>query len=513
MKENCHKWNIIGPNIHGIDYKMSSKIPTKVSNEVASAVNELYQKYICNYCLENIPGLRIKCADCPDFDLCLPCFACGAQIGKHKNWHKYLFMNNGGFAIFPSGHPEHNDRNKRSSAFYHRGYHSICHGTDNTNLPTVEETEWNAREEMRLLDAVEMYGYGNWKDIAAHIEKKTPETTKEEYIKHYIHGIVGKHTWKEELRGYATDHTQASDLGPLSPTLTGKLPPIAVSRHEALLLGYMPHRDDFEDFDKVTENLVSQIADRSAEDDDLDVALKLSQCDIYERRLREQVRSKRVARDYQLVSKFYEKNPIVQIGFGSKVSPQKISNQLKAKKRGDGPKAELMEALRGVTQFHTSQEFHQFINNICVEKELKVRIKELFKYRENGITRQSELISFEKGRFKREMKLRQRRKKSASSQAPNPRFLPSLGDYSLKAILDPAYDDVKYGMGPNANITNGTSARGGPGGLGKKKKRAKWARKKLKTGRRLLIQQGAILTVADPKGSRRESTDSNLSTN
>jgi len=291
--------------------------------------------------------------------------------------------------------------------------------------------------------------------------------------------------------------------------LTGKLPPIAVSRHEALLLGYMPHRDDFEDFDKVTENLVSQIADRSAEDDDLDVALKLSQCDIYERRLREQVRSKRVARDYQLVSKFYEKNPIVQIGFGSKISPQKISSQLKAKKRGDGPKAELMEALRGVTQFHTSQEYHQFINNLCVEKELKIRIKELYKYRENGIKKQSELVPFEKDRFKREMKLRQRKKKTASTSVPNTRFLPASGDYSLKAILDPSYDEIKPGQGANNN-PNGNTPRGGPGGLGKKKKRAKWARKKLKTGRRLLIQQGATLIVAD---KRRESTDSNISTN
>ena len=53
----------------------------------------------------------------------------------------------------------------------------------------------------------------------------------------------------------------------------------------------MPHRDDFEDFDRETENLVAQIADKSVEDEDVDVALKLAQCDIYERRLREQVRN------------------------------------------------------------------------------------------------------------------------------------------------------------------------------------------------------------------------------
>ena len=64
-----------------------------------------------------------------------------------------------------------------------------------------------------------------------------------------------------------------------------------MTRQEALLLAYMPHRDDFEDFDRETENLVAQIADKSVEDEDVDVALKLAQCDIYERRLREQVRN------------------------------------------------------------------------------------------------------------------------------------------------------------------------------------------------------------------------------
>lgn len=264
---------------------MSSKLPPKVSSEVASGVSELYQKYYCNYCQEDIPGLRIKCADCTDFDLCLPCFCCGAQIGKHKNTHRYLFMNNGGFAIFP-------EHSVAMASFVASLMMTAPSSSDEPAASALSASSafWNAREEMRLLDAVEQFGCGNWKDIANHIETKTPEMAKEEYIKHYIHGVVGKHTWREDRRGYAVDHTRATDRGPLSPTLTGKLPPINVSRQEALLLGYMPHRDDFEDFDKANECLVSQIADRSAEDEDLDVALKLAQCDIYERRLREEVR-------------------------------------------------------------------------------------------------------------------------------------------------------------------------------------------------------------------------------
>jgi transcriptional adapter 2-beta len=477
---------------------MMSKLPGKVANEVASGVSELYLRYNCNYCQEDIPGLRIKCAECLDFDLCLDCFACGAQIAKHKSNHKYLFMNNGGFTIFPSFSASSQNRyQKRSSTI--------------TNGSQDEAPSWNAREEMRLLDAVEQFGYGNWKDIARYIETKTPEQAKEEYIRQYIHGLVGKHTWKEELRGYQIDHTQAADRGPLSPTLTGKLPPITVSGQEALLLGYMPHRDDYEDFDKETEFLVAQIADKSVEDEDLDVALKLSQCDIYERRLREQVRRKRVARDYQLVSRFYRENPIVQIGFGAKISPQKmlIANQVKAVKKGDGPKQELMDALKCVTQFHTAQEFHQFINNLCVEKELKVRVRELSRYRDHGLKKQAELIPFERQRFKREMRLKARKAAKIKANASNPgsgtntpnpipggsnapsRFLPQVGDYCLKAVIDIDYEDKAWNK---------------PISMKRRPKKSKWSRKKEKTGRRLLLKHGCILTIADPKRGA-ESTD------
>ena len=115
--------------------------------------------------------------------------------------------------------------------------------------------------------------------------------------------------------------------------------------------------------------------DRSVEDEELDLALKLSQCDIYERRLREQVRRKRVARDYQLVSKFYRTNPIVEIGLGAKNSPMKITNQFRAMKKGDGPKKEIMDAMKSLTQFLTAQEFNNLVSNLCIEKEMKVHIE------------------------------------------------------------------------------------------------------------------------------------------
>ena len=467
-------------------------------------------------------------------------------MGKHKNTHRYIFMNNGGFNIFQSAAAvaaaAEEEAGEAAASLSGRRRKSTASSTATAAAYQYQMTpsndvggaaggegggggghggdrgfspHWNAREEMRLLDAVEQFGYGNWKDIAGHVETKSAEQAKEEYIKHYIHGLVGKHTWKEELRGYAVDHTQregAVDRGPLSPTLTGKLPPIAVSGQEALLLGYMPHRDDFEDFDKSTERLVAQIADKSVEDEGVDVALKLAQVDIYERRLREQVRRKRVARDYQLVSRFYRENPIVQIGLGGKLSggklsPTKISNQVKAVKKGDGPRQELIDALKPMTQFYTAQEFAQCVTNLCVEKELKVRVKELLRYRENGLRSTDELVPFECERFKRELKVKRLAKMKmiygGAIPTPPSRFLPAHGDYSLKAILDPEHEEKAAAA---AGAAGGGGPFGGPGKRARKTKKSKWSKKKMKTGRRLLLQQGCILTLASP--ARRDSTDS-----
>lgn len=435
----------------------------KVSNP---GITEIFTKFNCNYCQDEINGLRVSCAHCTDFDLCPECFACGAEIGSHKNSHKYFFSNNGNFSIFPKS-PCQEDKGRRRA--------SLVQEQDQGK----QAEEWNVREDLLLLDAVEMFGYGNWKDIARHVESKNEQQVKERYIKRFINGAIGIHTWKEDLRGAATDHTQPADRGPLSPTLTGKLPPINVAPQESLLLGYMPHRDDFEDFDKSIEGLVSQIGDKSVEDEDVDLALKLAHVDIYERALREEVRRKRVARDYQLVQQYFTENPLIP--FGVKISPLKMASLVKMKKNGSGgPKQELRDALKPFCQFATCREYSSLVDNLCYEKELKVRIRELVKYREHGLMDSRHLVAFERARFRREIRQRGKRKEKFG------RLLPKATDYSLAALLNPEQD----------SSASGRAVRG----AGKKKGKAVWSRKKLKTGRRLLLSMGCTLTApaSDP---------------
>lgn len=61
----------------------------------------------------------------------------------------------------------------------------------------------------------------------------------------------------------------------------------------------------FQDYNHEAESLVSSLFLNPTEDDDLDIALKLAQVDMYTNNLRERARRKRVVRDYQLVSAFF----------------------------------------------------------------------------------------------------------------------------------------------------------------------------------------------------------------
>ncbi|XP_055587077.1 transcriptional adapter 2B isoform X4 [Uranotaenia lowii] len=301
---------------------------------------ELFAKYTCTNCQEDIPGIRVHCAVCTDFELCLACFAAGAEIGPHRNDHSYQFMDSGILSIY-------------------RG-----------------KGGWSAREELHLLDSIEQYGFGNWEDISKHIETRTPDEAKDEYVSKFLNGTVGRHTWTSgyDQRPHLVDHT-SDDTGPLSQLLVQKLPPMDCSNEESTALGYMPHRDDFErEYDPTAEQLVSSLS-LSPDDEDVDLLLKLAQVDIYTRRLRERCRRKRVVRDYQLVSNFFR---------GNAKRAQMTRDQ-----------REFRERLRTFSQFYTSLEFERLIASLERERGLRIRLSELNRYRWNGLQRMDECVHFE----------------------------------------------------------------------------------------------------------------------
>ncbi|KAF5201996.1 Transcriptional adapter [Thalictrum thalictroides] len=149
--------------------------------------------YHCNYCTKDISGkIHIKCAICPDFDLCVECFSVGAELTPHKSDHPYQIM-------------------------------------DDLSFPLLSP-DWNADAEILLLEAIEMYGLGDWDEIAEHVGTKSKAQCIEHYTSFYLNSphfplpdmshVTGKN--RNELQSSAKGHTEnnkdLSTLGEFRPT-------------------------------------------------------------------------------------------------------------------------------------------------------------------------------------------------------------------------------------------------------------------------------------------------------
>ncbi|XP_071691835.1 transcriptional adapter ADA2-like isoform X2 [Rutidosis leptorrhynchoides] len=149
--------------------------------------------YHCNYCNKDISGkIRIKCACCSDFDLCVECFSVGAEVYPHKSNHPYRVMDNLSFPLFCS--------------------------------------DWNADEEILLLEGIEMYGLANWNEVAEHVGTKSKAHCIEHYNTIYMNSpcfplpdmshVMGKN--REELLAMAREHGEVTKGVPTGDEISVK---------------------------------------------------------------------------------------------------------------------------------------------------------------------------------------------------------------------------------------------------------------------------------------------------
>ncbi|XP_061106783.1 transcriptional adapter 2-beta [Conger conger] len=314
---------------------------------------DLGKKYCVN-CLADVTNLRLRCTDCQDIELCPECFSAGAEIGNHRRWHGYQQVDGGRFTLWG---PE-------------------------------AEGGWTSREEQSLLDAIEQYGFGNWEDMAAHVgASRTPQEVMDHYVNMYTHGNLGKACIPDSIPNRVTDHTCPSG-GPLSPSLTTPLPLLDISVAEQQQLGYMPLRDDYEiEYDQDAEKLISGLS-VNYDDDDVEIEMKRAHVDMYVRKLRERQRRKNVARGYGLVPAFLGRD--------------KKEKEKAAKRKIAKEERELRAKLRALCQFMAHREFEEFFENMHKERALRAKVRELQRYRRNGIARLDESAEYEAARHKRE---------------------------------------------------------------------------------------------------------------
>ncbi|BGP17208.1 Transcriptional adapter ada2 [Rhodosporidiobolus nylandii] len=119
-------------------------------------------KATCDSCSADITHtVHVRCAErvggedgtegrltCPDFDLCVDCFLHGKSLGPHRPTHAYRIISSHSFPIFTR--------------------------------------DWAAAEELALIEGAQIYGLGNWADIAEHAGGRTKEDCAEHYRRIYL---------------------------------------------------------------------------------------------------------------------------------------------------------------------------------------------------------------------------------------------------------------------------------------------------------------------------------------
>ena len=105
--------------------------------------------YNCKYCGVDLSDtLRIRNAQHSGVDLCLDCFSVGVDCWPHKRQHAYRVVEGLSSPLFDS--------------------------------------DWGMDEELLLLEALEIYGPGNWTEIAEHVGRKDKFECRTHYFETYI---------------------------------------------------------------------------------------------------------------------------------------------------------------------------------------------------------------------------------------------------------------------------------------------------------------------------------------
>jgi len=313
------------------------------------------QTYSCVSCGEDpyhtVP-LRAVCVECPGIDLCVECLAGRVELGQHRATHKYRLVDNGGLHLLGSN--------------------------------------WTCKELVQLLDGIEQFGHGNWADVSRYVASpnKGPAECREAVNNFFVSSAIGLATWREDQRGDAKDHTSPPQQSAGTATGTAGLA-------EVIMLGCMPVREDYEvEHCNDAESLVAGIeaaGKGEGETEEVETLCKLAQVDMYIEKLRERDRRKTVVKELGLVEAFFKENTLNS-------TTGKLSAP-KPKKRD--PRTEVFDRLKVFNGVQGIEEHKKLIASVTKEKELKTRIKELIRYRKNGIHQLSEAEQYEAQRVRR----------------------------------------------------------------------------------------------------------------
>ncbi|CEP63688.1 chromatin-binding transcription regulator ADA2 LALA0_S09e00276g [Lachancea lanzarotensis] len=334
-------------------------------------------KFHCDICSADCTNrVRISCAECPEYDLCVPCFSQGSYSGNHRPDHDYRIIE--------------------------------------TNSYPILSADWGADEEVALIKGSQTLGLGNWQDVADHIGSRSKEEVEEHYISYYLnspHYPIPDITKTIDIsqEQFLSNRRQRIEKFREQPLEPPRKPMASVpSCHE--VQGFMPGRLEFEsEFENEAEGPVKDMV-FEPDDQPLDIEVKLVILDIYNSRLTTRAEKKRLLFENGLME--YRKLQGID------------------KKRSKEAK-ELYNNLKAYASIMTPSDFEEFTRDMLEELRCRSRIHQLQEWRSNGITTLEAGLKYERDKQARIMTLERfggihntngngnGRYRAASTQRPN----------------------------------------------------------------------------------------------
>lgn len=356
--------------------------------------------YHCDVCSSDCTNrIRIKCAICTDYDLCVPCFASGSSTLDHKPWHDYQIIEQNTYPIF--------------------------------------DKDWGADEELNLILGCESFGLGNWQDVADHIGNRSRENVAAHYHEVYLNSPdYPLPDMNKDFSEISAPEFLQRRKARLEEWKNMPLPPPKIKPNASVPLcheiqGYMPGRLEF-DHEAENEAEVA-IKDMIFDPDDSagDIELKLTILSIYNSRLTTRAERKRILINNGLLE--YRKN---------------ILND----KRKSKEEKEFLKRINAYIRIMTPKDYEEFSADLLSELRCRMRIHQLQNWRRNGITSLEDGNKFEKDKLIRQSHYQRMGNglglaaRTASAQAvgngvkklstPQPAYKPKINLSNARAPLD-----------------------------------------------------------------------------
>ncbi|KAG0048462.1 Transcriptional adapter ada2 [Gryganskiella cystojenkinii] len=306
----------------------------RTANDAEKDIAEAGVKYHCDPCSQNITDtVRIRCAVCSDFDLCVSCFCNGTELGKHKNWHDYRVMEQHSFPIF--------------------------------------DNDWGADEELLLIEGAENFGIGNWQDIADHVGSKS----RDECEAHYLQVYVKSQEWPfpDMHRQFDMEPEAVAARKKQRLAMRVNRVPAPAKAHKPMtsqpanheIAGYMPGRLEFEtEYENEAEHAVKDMI-FSEDDPPEEVELKLMVLEIYNTKLSKRLERRKFVFDRGFLE--YKKNQTME-------------------KKRSSKERDIINNVRVFAQLQTPEDHDKFVDGLMKEMHLREKIAELQEFRANGLT-------------------------------------------------------------------------------------------------------------------------------